>query len=65
VAGKAPPKTPAGGKIKLFNMLMYKGQSLGEYVRTILFFGMVDSYSTQPVRQTLFYCRPLIIIPSG
>jgi hypothetical protein len=65
-AGKAPPKTPAGGsKIKLFNMLTYKGHSLGDYVRTILFFGTVDSYSTQPVRQTLFYCRLLIIIPPG
>jgi hypothetical protein len=50
-AGLPPPKAASGGsKIKIFNMLTYKGHSLGDYVRTILFFGTTDSYSTQPVR---------------
>ncbi|KAJ7330330.1 hypothetical protein DFH08DRAFT_926009 [Mycena albidolilacea] len=48
-AGLPPPKAASGGsKIKVFNMLTYKGHSLGDYVRTILFFGTTDSYSTQP-----------------
>ncbi|KAJ7105540.1 hypothetical protein C8R44DRAFT_639201, partial [Mycena epipterygia] len=47
-AGTAPSRPPAP-KLKTFNMETYKGHSLGDYVRTILFFGTVDSYSTQPV----------------
>ncbi|KAJ7697053.1 hypothetical protein B0H17DRAFT_1197774 [Mycena rosella] len=49
-AGTAPPKSrgTGGSKIKVFNMETYKGHSLGDYVRTIRFFGTVDSYSTQP-----------------
>jgi hypothetical protein len=49
-AGTAPPK-PRGkeSNIKSFNMNTYKTHSLGDYVRTILFFGTTDSYSTQPV----------------
>ncbi|KAJ7101338.1 hypothetical protein B0H15DRAFT_936529 [Mycena belliarum] len=48
-AGNPAPKKPAAGsKVKTFNMETYKGHSLGDYVRTIKFFGTVDSYSTQP-----------------
>jgi hypothetical protein len=48
-AGNAPPQPLTEGcKKKIFNMFTYKGHSLGDYVRTILFFGTVDSYSTQP-----------------
>jgi hypothetical protein len=46
----APPPTAAGRKRKIFNMFTYKGHSLGDYFRTIRFFGTVDSYSTQSVR---------------
>ncbi|KAJ7101024.1 hypothetical protein C8R43DRAFT_1048129 [Mycena crocata] len=48
---ETPPETRKGPKIKLFNLFTYKGHSLGDYVRTILFFGTVDSYSTQPCEQ--------------
>ncbi|KAF7359835.1 hypothetical protein MVEN_00708900 [Mycena venus] len=48
-AGQDPPPAPEpGSKRKIFNMFTYKGHSLGNYVRTILFFGTTDSYSTQP-----------------
>ncbi|KJA14075.1 hypothetical protein HYPSUDRAFT_107425, partial [Hypholoma sublateritium FD-334 SS-4] len=39
---KAPPKK------KLFNLIMIKLHSLGDYVNTIKLFGTSDSYSTQP-----------------
>ncbi|KAJ7662384.1 hypothetical protein B0H17DRAFT_951378, partial [Mycena rosella] len=35
-------------------METYKGHSLGDYVRTIRFFGTVDSYSTQPVSNSSY-----------
>ena len=41
------PKQPP--KIKLFNLFTYKLHSLGDYVRMILWFRTLDSYSTQPV----------------
>lgn len=40
---KAPPKK------RDFNMYTYKLHALGDYVRTIRWFGTSDSYSTQPV----------------
>lgn len=36
-------------KVKEFSLLTYKLHSLGDYVRSILWFGTTDSYSTQPV----------------
>lgn len=53
--GAASPPSPTdkdsskASKFKLFNLLTYKGHSLGDYVRTIRFLGTTDSYSTQPV----------------
>ncbi|KJA12544.1 hypothetical protein HYPSUDRAFT_152354, partial [Hypholoma sublateritium FD-334 SS-4] len=41
------PKTHP--KKKLFNLIMIKLHSLGDYVNTIKLFGTSDSYSTQPV----------------
>jgi hypothetical protein len=41
---KPPPKT------KLFNLFTYKLHALGDYARTIRWFGTSDSYSTQPVQ---------------
>ncbi|KAJ7695931.1 hypothetical protein B0H17DRAFT_930175, partial [Mycena rosella] len=55
-AGKTAQKPKAGGsKIKIFNMETYKDHSLDDYVHTILFFGTVDLYSTQPGE--LEHCR--------
>ncbi|KAF8074854.1 hypothetical protein FPV67DRAFT_601603 [Lyophyllum atratum] len=42
----APKKSPP--KKKTFNMFTYKLHALGDYVRTIRWFGTTDSYSTQP-----------------
>ncbi|KAJ6631948.1 hypothetical protein B0H10DRAFT_1770793 [Mycena sp. CBHHK59/15] len=53
-AGTAPLEpTATGSKTKFFNMFTYKGHSLGDYVRTILFFGIIDSYSMQPIHNIL------------
>ncbi|KAF5384836.1 hypothetical protein D9615_000907 [Tricholomella constricta] len=41
-AAKMPPKK------KSFNMFTYKIHALGDYTRTIKWFGTTDSYSTQP-----------------
>ncbi|KAJ7104783.1 hypothetical protein C8R44DRAFT_562447, partial [Mycena epipterygia] len=46
--GRATTKTTAN--VKEFSLLTYKLHSLGDYVRSILWFGTSDSYSTQPVR---------------
>lgn len=40
-------------KLKTFSLLTYKLHALGDYVRTIRWFGTSDSYSTQPVRYTI------------
>ena len=37
-------------KLKVFNLVTFKLHALGDYVRTIRWFGTSDSYSTQPVR---------------
>ncbi|KAJ7174311.1 hypothetical protein C8R46DRAFT_1214519 [Mycena filopes] len=47
-AGRPLPAATGGSKIKVFNMITYKGHSLGDSVRTIFFLGTIDSYSTQP-----------------
>ncbi|KAJ6457005.1 hypothetical protein C8R47DRAFT_1248481 [Mycena vitilis] len=48
-AGTAAPKPAAEGKkTKTFNLETYKLHSLGDYTRTVPFFGTTDSYSTQP-----------------
>lgn len=53
-AGTAAPGAnsaqPGGSSGKIFNLFTYKAHSLGDYVRTIRFFGTTDSYSTQTVR---------------
>ncbi|KAJ7364427.1 hypothetical protein DFH08DRAFT_731010 [Mycena albidolilacea] len=45
----APAAVKQGGASnqKTFNLFTYKWHSLGDYVRTIRFFGTTDSYSTQ------------------
>jgi hypothetical protein len=54
-ANKAGRPAPAAAKQdgasnqKTFNLFTYKWHSLGDYVRTIRFFGTTDSYSTQTV----------------
>jgi hypothetical protein len=35
---------------KTFNLSTFKGHSLGDYVKTIRYYGTTDSYSTEPVR---------------
>jgi hypothetical protein len=49
-ASAAPTRdeTP-GAKQKLYNLFTYKIHALGDYVRTIRWFGTTDSYSTQIV----------------
>ncbi|CAK5269508.1 unnamed protein product [Mycena citricolor] len=47
-AGNTTPNPKATSKKqKEFNFQTYKAHALGDYVRTISFFGTVDSYSTQ------------------
>jgi hypothetical protein len=50
-SGQPAPAAAAPGplKLKLFNLFTYKFHALGDYVRTIRFFGSTDSYSTQTV----------------
>ena len=43
----APPQ--ASLKLKVFNLVTFKLCALGDYVRTIRWFGTSDSYSMQPV----------------
>ena len=43
-------------KCRLFNLLTYKLHALGDYVRTIRFFGITDSYSTQIVSSPTCPC---------
>ncbi|RDB29364.1 hypothetical protein Hypma_014985 [Hypsizygus marmoreus] len=42
------PKPPSLPKKKIFNLFTYKLHALGDYFRTIRWFGTTDSYSTQP-----------------
>ena len=41
---------PPSSKLKVFNLVTFKLHALGDYARTIRWFGTSDSYSTQPVR---------------
>jgi hypothetical protein len=45
----APPES-SGAKVKKFNLNTYKFHAMGDYVRTIRFFGTTDSFTTQIVR---------------
>ena len=49
-ATPAAPAAPPSSKLKVFNLVTFKLHALGDYVRTIRWFGTSDSYSTQPVR---------------
>jgi hypothetical protein len=40
----------SGARAKKFNMNTYKFHAMGDYVRTIRFFGTTDSFTTQIVR---------------
>jgi hypothetical protein len=40
---------PPSSNLKVFNLVTFKLHALGDYVRTIRWFGTSDSYSTQPV----------------
>lgn len=42
---------------KEFNFQTYKFHGLGDYVSTIRRYGTSDSYSTEPVRATIFNCE--------
>jgi hypothetical protein len=44
-----PPPAPTHAKGKFLNLFTYKFHALGDYPRTIRFFGTADSYSTQTV----------------
>ncbi|VDC05049.1 unnamed protein product [Peniophora sp. CBMAI 1063] len=55
-ASAPPAGPPPAAKAKTFNLLTYKLHALGDYVRTILWFGTTDSYSTQ--RGELEHRRP-------
>ncbi|KAJ7149300.1 hypothetical protein C8R43DRAFT_1128654 [Mycena crocata] len=46
--GKGRTKTQMTPRTKEFSLWTYKLHSLGDYVRSILWFGTTDSYSTQP-----------------
>lgn len=45
----AAPEAPPSSNLKVFNLVTFKLHALGDYVRTIGWFGTSDSYSTQPV----------------
>lgn len=45
----AAPKPSGGKKVKKFNLQTYKFHALGDYVKSIRWFGTTDSYSTQIV----------------
>jgi hypothetical protein len=45
----APPES-SGARAKKFNLSTYKFHAMGDYVRTIRFFGTTDSYTSQIVR---------------
>lgn len=51
VAGTNTPARPVAATLgsKSLNLITYKLHALGDYVRTIQFYGTTDSYSTQPV----------------
>ncbi|RDB18275.1 hypothetical protein Hypma_000641 [Hypsizygus marmoreus] len=58
-ANTAAPLAKPPRKKKLFNLFTYKLHALGDYVRTIKWFGTTDSYSTQPVKsEALPYTPP-------
>jgi len=48
-ANSDPQKCNSGRQMKEFSLKTYKFHSLGDYCNTIWWFGMTDSYSTQPV----------------
>ncbi|KAJ6596003.1 hypothetical protein B0H10DRAFT_1828623 [Mycena sp. CBHHK59/15] len=50
----APPPPLSNAKGKFLNLLTYKFHVLGDYVKTICFFGTADSYSTQIVCRLFF-----------
>lgn len=47
-----PPPPPPAARGKYLNLLTYKFHALGDYVRSIRFFGTSESYSTQTVCPT-------------
>ena len=53
--------TPAGTRKKNFNLILIKLHALGDYVKTIKTFGMIDSYSTHPVWMLLLYLLLVLI----
>jgi hypothetical protein len=44
-----PPPDSNGARTKKFNLSTYKFHAMGDYVRTIRFFGTTDSFTTQIV----------------
>ena len=48
-ANSDPQKRNSGRQMKEFSLKTYKFHLLGDYCNTIQWFGMTDSYSTQPV----------------
>jgi hypothetical protein len=42
----------SGARVKKFNLLTYKFHAMGDYARTIRFFGTTDSFTTQIVRMS-------------
>jgi hypothetical protein len=43
------PQESGGPRIKKFNLGTYKFHAMGDYARTIKFFGTTDSFTTQMV----------------
>jgi len=53
-----------GPKQKVFNLFTYKIHALGDYVKTIRWFGTTDSYSTQIVSYLLVLLICFLIYPN-
>ncbi|KAG2049219.1 hypothetical protein BDR06DRAFT_1069809, partial [Suillus hirtellus] len=48
-------------RVKMFNLNTYKFHAMGDYTRTIKFFGTTDSFTTQIVGTVSFLCSMILL----